>query len=1038
MDSLSFCLKSTRNPWSFSMTIKVLPAFQSTRIASAVLTLAILGSGLSLYSQDAAVAAAPTAQAIVPQTIRYTGTAADRKGDTVEATFRLYAEASGGEPIWQETQTIAVGADGHYAVLLGSQSSDGLPQALFAQGQGRWVSVSIERAPETRRSLLASVAYAMKAADAETLGGEVAGNFVTRAELAARLAETAQSLSTQAAAQSGLRPETSPTGSGTVGAIPLWMSVSTLGSSALTQIGTSIGINTATPATMLDVNGMATLRGNTSLPALGTATASGGFSSPVFSMSGSSFKAGGAAVNQKFGWEVAAVGNNTASPTSELVLLYGAGGAGLTPTGLTILPTGSIFSQSNLTVLSPAATASTGHPSPKVVFEGSAYNSSTSASVAQSFALSALPAANNTANPTANLDLMFGSGSAAPAPTGLSFAPTGIVTFAPGQTFPGTGTLTGLTAGTGLLGGGTTGAVSLKIDPSVVAQLGAANVFTGTQSVNGDLLVSGSGVVSGNQTIFGIGAIQTSTNQAAFVVDNTSPMVGAGISSTGYNAVMGYGNYQGIYGISSAINSGLGPNPAGVFGQGLTGVIGMGTNAGMIASASSATGTGLSATGTAYGVTGLSSTTVATAVGVSGTGTTGMLADGVATGISAIAFGGAGVGVNATAYGGNGIAVNATAGGANGVGVQSSAGGLAVSATSTGAGGIAVAGTGAGQSSTGVYGTGTSYGLFGTGPTALFASGAGYGASVSASNSNGIGVYSSAPYIGVSANASATNGVALWATGTSQTTTAITGHNGTSFSHMAGSMGFFEGAAVWADASRASRTYVPALGATIDGGAAGYFANDSSEDVTLELENDSSGGTIADSTGAVSRGMVPVLQTTGRNGSCVMTGDGDSICTGNHKGAVSITGGSRQVEVYGMQSAESWVEDFGSAKLTHGRATVTIDPTFAETVNTGVEYHVFLTPRGECEGLYVGETAAGTFEVRELHHGASSVEFDYRVVARRRGSEAERLSDITERFKQISEYPRKVKEAAAARAAVEPQLPAAEEPRLPTVLARKH
>jgi len=43
------------------------------------------------------------------------------------------------------------------------------------------------------------------------------------------------------------------------------------------------------------------------------------------------------------------------------------------------------------------------------------------------------------------------------------------VTFAPGQTFPGTATITGVTAGPGLFGGGSTGSVNLGVDQHVVA-----------------------------------------------------------------------------------------------------------------------------------------------------------------------------------------------------------------------------------------------------------------------------------------------------------------------------------------------------------------------------------------------------------------------------------------------------------------------------------------------------------------------------------------------------------------------------------------
>jgi hypothetical protein len=76
-----------------------------------------------------------------------------------------------------------------------------------------------------------------------------------------------------------------------------------------------------------------------------------------------------------------------------------------------------------------------------------------------------------------------GIGTATPAAT-LEVNGTGkfdnTVTFAPGQPFPGTGTITGVTAGTDLTGGGASGAVTLNLDTTQVPTLGAAsNVFTG-------------------------------------------------------------------------------------------------------------------------------------------------------------------------------------------------------------------------------------------------------------------------------------------------------------------------------------------------------------------------------------------------------------------------------------------------------------------------------------------------------------------------------------------------------------------------------
>jgi len=77
-------------------------------------------------------------------------------------------------------------------------------------------------------------------------------------------------------------------------------------------------------------------------------------------------------------------------------------------------------------------------------------------------------------------------------------------------------------------------------------------------------------------------------------------------------------------------------------------------------------------------------------------------------------------------------------------------------------------------------------------------------------------------------------------------------------------------------------------------------------------------------------------------------------------------------------------------------ALVKIDPVFAETIDGQADYHVFLTPRGDCRGLYVTRLTATSFEVHELQGGHSTLDFDYRITARRAGHTTERMADETE------------------------------------------
>jgi hypothetical protein len=107
---------------------------------------------------------------------------------------------------------------------------------------------------------------------------------------------------------------------------------------------------------------------------------------------------------------------------------------------------------------------------------------------------------------------------------------------------------------------------------------------------------------------------------------------------------------------------------------------------------------------------------------------------------------------------------------------------------------------------------------------------------------------------------------------------------------------------------------------------------------------------------------------------------GNLQVVGLKSAVVPFPDGSRRA-LYCMESPEVWFEDFGSAKLARGRALVKLDSNFAKVIK---RYRVFVTPEGNCHGLYVRHKSANKFEVRELMGGKSSIPFSYRIVGRRK------------------------------------------------------
>ena len=400
-------------------------------------------------------ASAPTA---VPALVPYSGAVIAPDGKTFAAessvTFQIYKDEVGGEALWTETQTVAIDSTGHYKVQLGAANPNGLPTDLFASGEARWLEVQIAGEGTQPRVLLVSVPYALKAADAATLGGLPPSAFAL-----ARSASEAVGAASPAIMPNATSNVT--TTGGTLGFVPEFSGTSSVVDSPIFVNTTGeVGIGTAAPTATLDVNGSTTLGGQLLVAATGTATATKGFNSQFVKMYTSAFNSSSdAVVSPRFEWEAEVTGNDTSAPGVTLNLL-----------------------------------------------------SSTTASNATE--------------------------------TGFHFNSNGTINFAPGQTFPGTGsgTITGVTAGTALTGGGTSGTVTLNVDTTKVPLLTAVNNFAASQALTtGDLSLGST--FSANSGVINIGGIPflhgfSKGNQNVFVGNaGNFKTTGTANAATGFGAL---------------------------------------------------------------------------------------------------------------------------------------------------------------------------------------------------------------------------------------------------------------------------------------------------------------------------------------------------------------------------------------------------------------------------------------------------------------------------------------------------------------------
>lgn len=304
--------------------------------------LLVVSTTLTVRAQQMAAVLTPEVSA-VPRIVNFSGRLSDLNGKPLTSitgvTFLLYKDQQGGAPLWMETQNIRPDETGRYTVTLGSTTSQGLPEDVFVSGEARWLAVQIQGQNEAPRVLLVAVPYALKAHDAETIGGLPPSAFVLAAPPNANTAASSEPANTIPP------PAGTITGAGTAGFLPDFTGAATIGNSAVFQSGASptakIGINNSVPAANLDVSGSEIVRGLFTLPTTGVATAAGGKVSQAQNFVASVFNSSASTpVPQTFQWRAEPINNNTTNASGTLNLLYAQGTAVLAETGFKINKTG--------------------------------------------------------------------------------------------------------------------------------------------------------------------------------------------------------------------------------------------------------------------------------------------------------------------------------------------------------------------------------------------------------------------------------------------------------------------------------------------------------------------------------------------------------------------------------------------------------------------------------------------------------------------------------------------------------------------------
>ena len=500
----------------------------------------LFASSSLLFSFQAPAQSAPSL-GVIPKMVKFSGAA---PVGTSSVSFAIYDRQDSLAPLWLETQTVTGDASGHYSVLLGSTKADGLPASIFASGEARWIGVTVEGGQEQPRTLLVSVPYALKAGDAETLGGKPLSAFV--------LADGLGKSSSLRSISQAQRVLTATGDVGTQNFLGKFDSSNVnLISSQVFDNGTNVGIGTSTPGNKLDVAG--TIRSTDTTESINSNVGS------ILTLGGL-----GVAKTGYFGVGIVLESQNAAS------FIYGTSGFSTRGSSLASSAgtsgnyNGTFFNNNGVGAGDNGNQLNVGLPSWRMALGGGGaeWNG------ADNFSIARVAAGGNFLAPSIFLKVTnagnVGIGTTTPA-TALDVVgqvhASGGFKFGDGsvQTSAAVGTLTGVTtaAGSGLLGGATSGNPSLSLVSCGNAQILQSN---GTTWACATPASGGGGITypysSGNQSSTSGAFTVTQTNSVVLggsptftQAMSTIPGAVVGIASTTSNSA------SGVIGFSSSISA---------------------------------------------------------------------------------------------------------------------------------------------------------------------------------------------------------------------------------------------------------------------------------------------------------------------------------------------------------------------------------------------------------------------------------------------------------------------------------------------------